>query len=283
MQSRIADWRLVALIPLALLAGCAKAQFAVDAGTGGSVGTGGDGMGSDGSGTGGSVATDGGTGGEEIDAPINDDGLGDTGPDEASDGVNDVAMDGDASDGADSNGAGGEAGTDGPTGTMPTQAGEVLISEILYDSAGISDALAEWFEVYNPSTTVTYDLLNCMIQDSKNAAPITAPVVLLPGSYHTFARSSMEFTPDFIYPVVRFDNDLPDRVAISCNTVMIDAFNYAPATGVSGHAFSVDPLHLKPGESNVVGNYCSSNIAYGPGGNYGTPGTANPPCPAGHF
>jgi hypothetical protein len=288
MQSRVADWSLVALVPLALLAGCAKAQFVTDAGTGGS---GGDGVGGDSSGTGGTVASDGGTGGEEIDAPINDDGLSDAGmEDTAPDGETDTPMVVDGSADLDD----GDAATDGlPSGMMPNALGQILISELMYDSAAVADDFGEWFEIFNPSQDVTFNLLGCGISDHSpgHTQIIGKPVLVPPQSYRTFALSAPGgpagtdpgFTPDYVYAGIKFDNDLQDSVTFTCGVVVIDVFQYVPANPPApGHTLSVDPTHLNYAEHDLPANYCRAQMTFhttGSGTDYGTPGMPNPSCP----
>jgi hypothetical protein len=122
---------------------------------------------------------------------------------------------------------------------------------------------------------------------------INRVVLVPPGSYRTFALSAPGglpttdpgFIPDYVYAGIKFGNDHPDAVMLKCGGALIDRFDYvAPTAGQTGHSQSVDPVHLKPGENNVAGNYCKSQVPYhsfGGGTDYGTPGHENPPCPAG--
>jgi hypothetical protein len=227
-----------------------------------------------------------------------------------SDGANDADLAADGADGApedrpgdgqddgpgDGQGDGQDGGGgDGPTGVTPTLPGQLLISEVMYDPLLVADDFGEWIEVYNPSPDVTYQLLGCAIADIKNhTAVIARPVVLPPGAYRTFARSAPGglpandpgFTPDCVYPSVKFDNDAPEAVVIRCGDVIVDRFLYDPRLGMSGHSLAVDPVHLRPGDNNLPGSYCPSMIPYHTVADqtavdYGTPGKINPPCPQG--
>jgi len=248
-------------------------------GTGGSAGTAGN------AGRGGSGAT-GGTGGSGGTGAAGNAGRGGTG-------------------GSAGSGGGGTGGTptdggDGPTsmGMMPWLAGQIVITELMHNSTTISDDLGEWFEVYNPSTTITFDLLGCQVTDSSAPGP-TAPVidknlVLAPGTFKTLAVSATPgFTPNFVYtppgmeaaPPVKFDNSGGDGAQIFCGGVMIDAFLYPTSlAGAQGQSFSVDPAHYNAIDNDSTANWClARNTMPGDayettGPNYGTPGRANTPC-----
>ena len=87
-----------------------------------------------------------------------------------------------------------------PMGVTPTVAGQIVITELMHDSTSISDDNGEWFEVFNPSTTVTYDLVGCEVRDLSPGKIIESNLVLPPLSYKTLAVSSTPgFTPDYVY------------------------------------------------------------------------------------
>ena len=263
-------------------------------GTGGSAGTGGRG-GTGGTGTGGTTGTAGrgGTGGVA--------GTGGTGGSAGTGGrggTGGVAGTGGATAGTAGGGRGGTGtgGTGGPVGVMPSAAGQIVITELMNNSATIADDYGEWFEVYNPSTTVTYDLMGCQVLDSSLTGPaIATSLVLPPMTFKTLAVSATPggpggtaFTPDYVYTVaVKFDNDAGERAAIACNGTLIDDFVYPGAVaGTGGRAFSLDPRHYNANDNDVSMTYwclarnTMAGDAYEPmGPNFGTPGQPNPQCP----
>jgi hypothetical protein len=279
---------------LLLTIGCTKADLGQPDGAAGSGGN----LGGE-TGTGGINAT-GGSGGEDLaDSGAGADG-GSVDMESESGILMDAADDGDAMTAADGDGsvADGDASNgetiDAGGSISPSLAGQILVSEMLFDAAAISDDFGEWFEVFNPSADVTYNLFGCgILDDGGNMHLINRVVLVPPGSFRTFALSAPGglpttdpgFTPDYVYAGIKFGNDHPDAVIIRCGGALIDRFDYvAPTAGQTGHSQSVDPIHLKPGENNVAGNYCKSEVAYhsyGGGTDYGTPGLQNPPCPAG--
>jgi hypothetical protein len=191
---------------------------------------------------------------------------------------------------------GGRGGTGGAPNVTPTVAGQIVITELMNNSATIADDYGEWFEVYNPSTTVTYDLMGCQVLDSSLTGPaISVNLVLAPMTYKVLAVSATPggpggtaFTPDYVYGLaVKFDNDAGERAGIACNGVLIDEFVY-PGTvaGLGGRAFSLDPRHYNAADNDIaMAFWClASNTMAGDayetsGPNYGTPGRANSQCP----
>ncbi|HMF42154.1 MAG TPA: hypothetical protein VKQ32_15880, partial [Polyangia bacterium] len=189
-------------------------------------------------------------------------------------------------------------GGDGPTpmGVTPSVAGQIVITELMHDSAVIPDNSGEWFEIYNPSATITYDLLGCEVVDlSPPGTIIDVNLVLPPMTFKTLAVSSSPgFKPDFVYtppgmeanPPVKFDNQGADQAEIRCGNISIDIFGYpSTSAGIGGHTFSVDPRHYNSVDNDIMTNWCvardtMAGDAYETSGpNYGTPGKTNPPCP----
>ena len=179
-------------------------------------------------------------------------------------------------------------------GTTPSVAGQIVITELMHNTTTISDDTGEWIEVYNPSATVTYDLLGCEVSDTSPPGDvIDANLVLPPMTFKTMAVSAAPgFTPDYVYtpvgvaPVVKFDNQGGDGAQLRCGGVLIDEFTY-PSTVApnASHSFSVDPDHYNTIDNDSMANWCNARDtmpgdAYETSGpNYGTPGRANTQCP----
>jgi hypothetical protein len=189
-------------------------------------------------------------------------------------------------------GLGGVSGSGGVPAVMPTMHGQIVITELMHDAGGISDDLGEWFEIYNPSPTVTYQLMGCEARDASPGKIIDASLIVPPLSFKTLAVSgSPGFVPDYVYtpvgttPVVKFDNQGMDEARIVCNGVLIDAFGYpATSAAVTARTFSVDPDHYNAVENDSMANWCTARDsvlgdAYEPSPNYGTPGGPNTQCP----
>jgi len=235
-----------------------------DMGLGGD--TGGGGMGAGGMGAGGSAAGGSGTGGAIVDA-----------------------------------GTGGmnvDAPYDGPTGITPYAAGQLVITEIMPDPADVADESGEWFEIYNPSTTNTYDLFGCLLADSGNQDTVADHIFVAPQSFVTMARfgtASSGFVPDYDYHTtviagtntldvnadVKFSNQ-GDAVTVTCGLALIDTVDFKTwvASNLNvphGRSYSLSPAHYSATENDVEGNWCVGTTLYHVT-DLGTPGHANPPC-----
>jgi len=169
---------------------------------------------------------------------------------------------------------------------MPTVAGQIVITELMHDVPG-NDDNSEWYEVYNPSSTVTYNLMGCQASDKNTPVTITVPFVMPPGSYRTLGIvQDVGFTPDFVYgALIKFDSNAADSARILCNGLEIDVFPYSDTDAVDtasvGKTFSLDPRHLSASENESRANWCFGSTPYMMGANtfYGTPGAPNPQCP----
>jgi hypothetical protein len=191
-----------------------------------------------------------------------------------------------------------DAGMDGPTGITPTVAGQLVITEIMADVDVVSDDVGEWFEIYNPSLTNTYDLFGCLLLDSSttNQDTVDRHVIVAPGRFITMGRwgdASGGFIPNFNYHVVpgattdvKFKNS-GDKVRVVCSGVDIDVVDFTsnagwPAAVTMSYSYSLDPRHYDASENDVYANWCLGTIPYySVGGTVdrGTPGASNPYCP----
>jgi hypothetical protein len=174
----------------------------------------------------------------------------------------------------------------------PTQAGQLIITEIMVDTDVVADDFGEWFEVHNPSTTQAYDLKGCTLHDQGNRHPVTVSLVIPPGrfvSLASFDRMSMAgFAPDYSYQGgLKFGND-GDTVGVTCGTTIIDQVDYSRGNfhRRSGRSLSLDPDRISASANDVGTNWCAATTMYNQSsaGNtivadFGTPGAANPQCP----
>jgi hypothetical protein len=272
---------------LALLlcgAACVNAQFVPKEatgsggqGSGGSIGTGGSDMGlggdtgAGGSGAGGSAAGGSGMGGAGTGGAIVDAGSG---------------------------GSNTDAPYDGPTGITPYAAGQLVITEIMADPADVADESGEWFEIYNPSATDTYDLFGCLLADSGNQDTVASHILMAPQSFVTMARFGTVaggFVPDYDYHTtfiagtntldvnadVKFSNQ-GDAVTVTCGLAEIDTVNFKTwvASNLNvphGRSYSLPPNHYSATDNDVEGNWCVGTTVYHTT-DLGTPGRPNPAC-----
>lgn len=169
----------------------------------------------------------------------------------------------------------------------PAAAGDVVITEIMKNPNDLTDNAGEWFEVHNPSSSISFDLETCVVTDNDgDRFTIGRPLLLSPGSYVALAKGAMPgFSPDFVWSGMNLANG-GDEVVLQCGGTEIDRVEYDDATypDDSGRSMQVSSALLSPMPStpphraNDLGsNWCSGSMPYN-GGDQGTPGAANTSC-----
>ncbi len=155
-------------------------------------------------------------------------------------------------------------------------AGEVVVTEIMFDTAApLAENKAEWIELQNVSDE-RRSLGGCALADMDNEAAI-AGGVLAPGEVALFARSAdpalnggLEVDGTFGFAL----GNNGDAVALRCDDVVVDLYAYdqpAPATSLQR-----DP---EGRWCHAVDVYFEDEAVEG-SAHRGTPGAANPACPA---
>lgn len=180
------------------------------------------------------------------------------------------------------------------TGVGPSEvpgAGDLVITEVFYNflaAAVTDDTDREWIELHNPSTTVTYQLMGCIVDDlvGGGAMPrtIDSSVLVGPGEYVAMA-GSMSGVPASVFEWGPGLNNTGDSVVISCGGTVVDQIDYTNAapwpTGAEGISIQLSNARLTA-DNNVGANWCLTpeGTTYGPDGQRGTPGAANLACSA---
>jgi hypothetical protein len=165
-----------------------------------------------------------------------------------------------------------------PAQRAPTQAGSLVISEIMVDPKTLSDSQGEWVEFEN-LTDEAFDLQGCELDDGgKTPHSIASSLPIAARGYATIARSEQAgFTADYVASV-SFTNTA-DSVVLRCQGVEIDGVHYDKAAGfplVSGASLSLDPAHADATDNDAANAWCAARDSYGP--ELGTPGRPNPDC-----
>jgi hypothetical protein len=163
-----------------------------------------------------------------------------------------------------------------------------VISEIMMDTATITDDDGEWFEIHNPSATVTYDLQGCTLSGGGQDV-IDQSLIVPPGGFISLTRALTSdmagFMPTYSYgPTLKFNNSA-GSAALLCGpgaATIIDSVSYTVDEVVKGSSFMLSPDHYDAAENDLPANWCHCTIPYrttATDTDYGTPGTPNPPCP----
>jgi hypothetical protein len=163
-------------------------------------------------------------------------------------------------------------------------AGDLVITEIMFNPAVAADADNEWFEVYN-ATGGTVSLNGLVaVDDGGNTGTITSTTVLPAGGYVTFGISDgsawayTDFTPASFYGTSLALGNSGDQLTLQNSAGVIDAAAaYAGDEVEAGVA-----LQLNAGQDDVgnddIANWCASTTAIGASGDFGTPAVANETC-----
>ncbi len=175
------------------------------------------------------------------------------------------------------------------TAPAPT-AGQVLFNEFMYDpGTPLTDADAEWLELVN-ATAMPLNLDGCILADAAGSQTLTGLVIPANGfivlaSSLDMASNGLPTMPDAL--LERALNNGGDTLTLTCGGTPIDMLMYdGGPTWPDANAASVsrDPSATAMADSNDPANWCFGSTAYfdagGAGEHLGTPGSANPGCPA---
>jgi hypothetical protein len=164
------------------------------------------------------------------------------------------------------------------------QAGDLVITEVMASPAATGDTTGEWIEIL---ARATVDLNDVTINTTTSNERIENQACLRvqPGEYVLLARSADTFVngdlpaPFHVYGSISFADTTNQRISLSRGDAGIDEIALTPSA--SGKAWQLDPLKLDPGSNDDPANFCRAPFKWNPdgGGDYGSPGAANPDCP----
>ncbi|MCB2213424.1 lamin tail domain-containing protein [bacterium] len=177
-------------------------------------------------------------------------------------------------------GSWGDFGSPGEANPEPWVAPELVISEIMYDPAAVSDFYGEWFEVYNAgSTTANMRLFSILDNDGEFYA-IPGNLVIEPGDFVVLAGwadpdDNGGIVPDFVFYNYAIDLDNTDDEIIITDfwDTVIDVVEYDENDGfpeAEGASIYLPDLDA----DNMIGaNWSVSEEMWsGSAGDLGSPG-----------
>ncbi len=199
-------------------------------------------------------------------------------------GLNDLCTDGSG----DPDG-GSTADTVAPPACSGINAGDLVITEVLYDAYGggnVSDDQGEWFEIYN-MTDKPIALGGVLLADGKNDKWwIAKDAKDVPAkSYYVLGRNPDEKTNggvkvDFVYGKSFNLANTKDALKIICGSVTVDEILWDEKGGwpnVSGASLSLSPTATDAKANDNPQNWCAATEKLA-SGDKGSPGKANPVC-----
>ncbi|MEW5742198.1 MAG: lamin tail domain-containing protein [Myxococcota bacterium] len=163
------------------------------------------------------------------------------------------------------------------------QAGDLVITEVMANPQASSDTTGEWIELL---ARASVDLNDLTLYTSTGDSKITSGDCLRvnSGEYVLLARSADTFvngglpTPKALFNT-SFADSTNQRIGFSRGDAGIDEIALYAST--AGRAWQLDPTRLDPGSNDNPDNFCRAPSRWNPdgGGDYGSPGVANPDCP----
>lgn len=178
-----------------------------------------------------------------------------------------------------------EDGTIVPEG--PIAFGDLLISEVMYNPAALSDTEGEWLEIYNNSAQ-TVNLQNLVLErDDINRHVITESIELAPGAYYVLARTvqASDATNTYVYgSAITLSNtgavlSLYNEGTETEPGALIFSLNYGEAgfPDAAGASIGLSPDRLNATDATLGSSWCTSYSLYNTG-DAGSPGTVNDLC-----
>ncbi len=175
---------------------------------------------------------------------------------------------------------------DAPSGPEAPGEGDLVITEFQPDPHVTSDDMGEWFELYNPSETQTYELENCRLKDDdSDNVELTESIQVPPESWFSMARSSSPgFAPDATYPSTGFAlANGGDEIILECDGTQVDRVDYNAFVPEDQYSAQLAPDALTATANDDAANWCDAPMseAYNSdteNTDYGTPGSMNPQC-----
>jgi hypothetical protein len=157
----------------------------------------------------------------------------------------------------------------------PQSAGELVITEIMFDPKGRPDGDGEWIELWN-AADAALSLESCALDDGAATPRKLSALTLEPGAFATIGRGAEGgFPPDVIAALTLTNTN--DTVAIVCDGIEIDRVTYDGAFPLkAGASLSLDAAATTAADNDDPSNWCPGVDDYG--GDLGTPGAPNPSC-----
>ncbi|MCB9473052.1 MAG: lamin tail domain-containing protein [Candidatus Delongbacteria bacterium] len=162
--------------------------------------------------------------------------------------------------------------------------GDLVVSEILQNPNVVSDAVGEWFEVYN-ATDNAIDLLGLTFNDNGvNTFTVDVSVVVAPHDYAVLGLNGDTMlnggvTLDYVYPGSYNLGNGADAIIILEGATEIDRVEYDGGTAWPDPTGASMYLLDLNSDNNVGANWSTSTTPFG-AGDLGTPGGAAPSAPS---
>lgn len=162
--------------------------------------------------------------------------------------------------------------------------GDVVVTEVMFDPAGVADTAGEWFEVTNVAGAAI-DLAGFLLRSgtATYTVPTTATDTVPVSGWFVFGINASSaanggVTVNHQYSTLSFVETGTLTMSVEFDGVVIDAISYTiPGGWLSGYSLTLNPTHISAVDNDTAANWCFARAAdtYGTSGNYGTPGAVN--------
>ena len=166
--------------------------------------------------------------------------------------------------------------------------GDIIITEILYDSSEVPDVRFEWFEVFN-STDIPINMRTWLLRDqptsTQDIAVVNDDVIVPPGGFAVFCHTlSANFNGgvvcDYEYGHLTLENTA-DELILDFDGLVVDEVWYDENNGwprATSGSLNLDPNTFLL-DNNNPNNWCNSPAGHElPNGDEATPGAPNMDC-----
>ncbi|HEY3351918.1 MAG TPA: lamin tail domain-containing protein [Polyangia bacterium] len=165
--------------------------------------------------------------------------------------------------------------------------GALVVSEIMMQPSHVSDAMGEWFEVYNPGDAPV-NLRGWELKDTGPDLHTIATDVIVPAKGYAVLGNNQSYATNggvvVNYQYANFilanpGNDGKDEIILRANGVEIDRVTYNAGWITPGTSIALKRSKLTATDNNALASWCFSTSAIAAANpDQGTPGTAND-CP----
>jgi len=164
--------------------------------------------------------------------------------------------------------------------------GDLLITEIMYNPAAISDTEGEWIEVYNNTASAIDINQVAILKGAELQHIISESIVIDPNHYIVLARNVNATTSaSYIYGSALSLTNTADEIVLAnfgsdgTNGAIISNVNYGidGFPTANGASLNLDVNALDPDLAQLGENWCLSTLSFDTG-DLGTPGIENSAC-----
>jgi hypothetical protein len=170
--------------------------------------------------------------------------------------------------------------------------GIVIVTEMMIDPKGVTDALGEWFEVFN-TTGYPVNLNGWRLRDEHASNPDSHTIsddVWVPAHGFVVLGKNANYPSNggviVDYQYASFDLGNGDDVVVLevplPTPFVVNRVGYSSTWYAAGQSAQLDPDHFNGADNDTAANWCKTSKTGGhvlASGDFGTPGAPNEQCP----